>query len=248
METSSILRTSKAGGLGTPGIVPRERILASDLGGGTVVPVRYGLLERRRLRRVRRLVRYVGVRAAYTDPAWQNYFTKLELSAQDNLYRVRACIAETYSTGVADYLFLRQARCILGPRDAVRILTVCSISALWLNGAGSSTVLPVAGGLLGAHLLTRAFITKHAEGLFFSFKYHIDDPLAAFSSTHLRRALRRSRRSLPARALRPHRRRDEVLAALGLDADVLSDLVLVLADEYEGTAYELLDAAVELDR
>lgn len=222
--------------------------MASDLYGRTVVPVRYGLLERRRLRRVRRLVRYVGARAAYTDPAWQNYFEKLDLAAQDSLYRVRAYIAETYSTGVADYLFLGQVRRILGPRDVVRVLTVCAVSTLWFNGAESSIALPVAGGLLGAHLMTRAFTHKRAEGLFFSFKYHIDDPLAAFSSERLRRALRLNRRALPASALRPHRRRDAVLLALGLDEDVLSDLVLALADEYEGTAYELLDAAAELDR
>lgn len=199
------------------------------------------------MRRVRRLVRYVGFRAAYTDPAWQNYFEKLELAAQDSLYRVRVHVTETYSAGVANYLFLWQARRILGPLDAMRALLLCAIGALWFNGAESRTVLPIVMVLLSAYLLNRALANKSAVGLFYSFKYHTDDPVAAFPSALLGRALRRNRRSLPASALRPHRRRGAVLAALGLAEDVLSDLVFVLADEYDGTAYELLDVARELD-
>lgn len=222
--------------------------MANTSPAGTIEVVKGPLIQRWRTARVQRFFRYVGARIAYGDPAWPNYFTKLALSAQDSLYQAHRRLGERYSYAVVDRLFLAQAWRVRLARHGVRALDGALFVMVVRNELPLSGVVATFLLVGAARAGSNALDSTRAETFYRHVTSNRDSAFDAFSARIRRRALRQGRHHLPASTLLDHPHRALVLRALGLTTADLSETALALADEFDGTAYELLEAAAALER
>ena len=173
---------------------------------------------------------------------------KLALAAQQNLYRAHERLGSTFSDEVATRLFLTQSLRVRLARHGSRVLDVAVVVAIVQSGVTLPVVLLGVAVTSTVRMTANVIDSRRARTFYERVTANPEHGLDAFADGMRTRTLRRARRHLPASVLGPHPHRDVVLYAMRLRETDLSETVLVLADEFDGTAYDLLETAAELER
>lgn len=195
-------------------------------------------------RKVERFFSVISHTLAKTDPASEHYYLKIAAQKQTHFYRTRERLVGLLGVDAADHLLGTVARRARSPRRRVMLATVI----LWFfpgpfaESRGALIVFVTPAALLVGSELRRRGIRRAAALLGGADEY----PLENFPSADVRRALRRHRRRIPAVVLGPHPQRDVLAAQLGEEDPETLEIAGKLAEEFAGTAMELLETARHL--
>lgn len=194
-------------------------------------------------RGVERFLSRISRAGAKDDPAYEHYHWKVVSQKRTLLEQGRCRVAETVGDAVADRLLRSVARRVAAPR---RILVLSSV-LLWFvpgplgDSRGALIVFVTPATIIVGNALFRRNALRAGAVL----SGDTGDPLSAFALGDVRRAVRRLRRHVPARAL-GGKRRTEIARHLGeSDPDTL-EIAGKLSDEFDGSALELLETARRL--
>lgn len=202
------------------------------------------LRRRRARRRVERFFAAVAHTLANDDPASEHYYWKISSQKQVQFQRKREGLVAVLGADATDHMLGVLSRRTRAPRRIV----VLTLILLWLApepfALGQAPLLMLGTPLallLGSILLSRSK-RRVAKLLGSCDGYPLDD----FLYGDIRRSVRRHSRHVPAAALSPHPQREVLAAHLGEhDPDTL-EIAGKLAEEFDGTAVELLETARNL--
>lgn len=195
-------------------------------------------------RKVERFFAAISHALAKDDPASEHYYWKIAAQKQTHFHRTRERLIGLLGVDAADHLLGVVAR---RARSSRRILVLSSV-LLWFfpgpfaESRGALIVFITPAAILIGSEMRRRNILRAASLLSQTGEY----PLADFPGTDVRRAVRRHRSRVPASVLAPHPQRDVLAAHLGEQDPETLEIAGKLADEFAGTAVELLETARRL--
>ena len=178
------------------------------------------------------------------DPATEHYYWKIAAQKQSRFHLNRESLVKVIGVDAADRLLRRVASRTRAPRRILLLVVVF----LWLapgplapHRPGFIVFATPVGVLVGSSLLRRNI--KKAAILLGRVGEH---PLEDFPYGDVRSAVLRHRQTVPAAALRHHPQQQVLAEHLGLtDPDIL-EIAGKLADEFAGSAVELIETARRL--
>lgn len=181
---------------------------------------------------------------AKEDPASEHYYWKIASQKQSRFHLTRERLVTVIGVDATDRLLRRIARRARSPRRALLLAVVF----LWLapgplaahRGTFVVFVTPI-GVLLGSSVLRRGI--KKAARLLGGAGEH---PLVDFPYGDVRSVVLRHRKTVPAAALRPHPQQRVLAGHLGLTDPEILEIAEKLADEFAGSAVELIETARRL--
>lgn len=181
---------------------------------------------------------------AKEDPASEHYYWKIAAQKQTRFHRTRERLILLLGIDAADRLLRGCARRARSPRRVVLV----AAALVWFAPTPLATVRApiVVFATPLALMVGSVFRQRHIKKAASLLGGAGDDLLEDFTPGDVRRAVRRFRRSVPAAALSRHPRQELLANHLGENDPETLEIASKLADEFAGTALELLEAARNL--
>jgi len=206
--------------------------------------------QTRRLRRwfarrgVERFFAAISRSLAKDNPASEHYYWRIAAQQQTRFHHTRDRLVSLLGVDAADHLLRVLSRRVRSSRRAV----VLAAGLLWFAPGPLSTmrtpviVLVTPLALLTGSVLLRRNI-RRAAALLGGIGEH---PLDNFPYSDVRRAIRRHRNRIPAAALVFHSQQTMLAGYLGEGDPETLEIAGKLAEEFSGTAVELLETSRNL--
>ena len=204
----------------------------------------YGILQKRRTKRINRLFYKCAVTAGRHDNAWEHYRDKIVHNLELRMGRKYESLHTLLGDCSFDLVYRKVGRAVV----VSRLLMVAAVGNIvvshWVN-YGNQIVLSVAGILLaraGGGIIVgrrRAYISRYLLSA-------DSDLLIFFEEQEIKKTVRKHKKRLPGKAVGPHSFRHIVLGVFKEKDKEVLEIVDVLSEDWDGSASELLAAARKL--